>query len=320
MSSETSSNTICTMEYKELSSDDKRCAPSKKIKHGSCIPLDTLIILAEAFNKYIDKNENTKERKIKLDNKYRQKCESNYKQYILKKLSVKIKNCNNQKCWIKQDFINNIDKKKFGNYLYDLKTNTFRPEGPQGNFKWLDTNNINKVMAQYEYKYPNFKFLEAVPMDFATLPYYNHFDENSLMNYYKNNKYKFGVVFNLDFSHQSGSHWVALYTDIKLRQILFSDSVGNAPHKNVLNFMKVIRNVMNNVHNNSPQQSEIIVKINDKKHQRGGSECGVYSLHFIVTLLESADPASTFEQIYNSNERITDEQITTFRKIFFTKE
>ena len=52
-----------------------------------------------------------------------------------------------------------------------LENKVFRPEGPQGRFEWLSTLDINKVLYQYEEKYPDFKFLGAVPLDFIELDY-----------------------------------------------------------------------------------------------------------------------------------------------------
>ena len=34
-------------------------------------------------------------------------------------------------------------------------------------------------------------------------------------------KKKIGIVFNLDKHNQPGSHWVALYTDLKANQVYF---------------------------------------------------------------------------------------------------
>ena len=53
----------------------------------------------------------------------------------------------------------------------DLLENTFRPDGPEGKFEWLNTIHINDVMSQYEKKYNDFKFFGAVPIDFDDLPF-----------------------------------------------------------------------------------------------------------------------------------------------------
>ena len=49
-------------------------------------------------------------------------------------------------------------------------------------------------MEQYKFKYPEFKFLEAVPMDFADLDYYYGFKKKNLLDliqegYFKNWSY-----------------------------------------------------------------------------------------------------------------------------------
>ena len=50
---------------------------------------------------------------------------------------------------------------------------------------------------------------------------------------------------------------------------------------------------------------------NDIKHQHNNTECGVYCLHFLVSMLQGKD----FKK-YIKNKR-SDEQMEKFRKIFF---
>ena len=87
----------------------------------------------------------------------------NDKKHLLKELTSKLENiCNDQICWLKQDFIKSLKDKDI--------LETFRPKGPEGKFEWLSTTHINKVMEQYEKKYNDFKFYGAVPIDFDDLP------------------------------------------------------------------------------------------------------------------------------------------------------
>jgi len=300
--SDNKSENICEIEhdYAANHTNDNRCAPSKQFENESCIPLDLLILLADAYNKSVGK------KIILVDAKYN-KCPSQYKKYLLKKISKELKQCQDQKCWMAQDFARHLNREKFE----ELTTNTFRPEGPQGKFEWLNTVNINNVMQQYELKYPDFKFLEAVPMDFMELGYYGFIKEELIKLHNSNNINKIGIIFNLDNHDQSGSHWVALYSDFKKKQIYFSDSVGNNPHKNVANYMNILKDTINDI--NSDASKKIDVKINKVQHQKGNSECGVYSLNFIIRLLDG----DTFNKFCET--RISDGEINKFRDIYFTK-
>jgi hypothetical protein len=50
---------------------------------------------------------------------------------------------------------------------------------------------------------------------------------------------------------------------------------------------------------------------NSKEHQRKNTECGIYSIYFITSLLENKDPE------YFVNERITDDEMFSLRDKFF---
>ena len=52
---------------------------------------------------------------------------------------------------------------------------------------------------------------------------------------------------------------------------------------------------------------------NHKQHQRGNTECGVYSIHFIIEMLNNADRA--IELFLNGY--IPDNKIEKYRKIYF---
>ena len=141
-----------------FNNEDKKCAPGLNFDNGSCIKLEILIELAKSYNK-----ENSKQ--IKLNSNLETLNPNKYKKYLLKELKKNIKGCKSQKCWTEQSFINNLTKKTRN----ELKKYTFRPDGPNGRFEWLNTYNIDNVMNQYENKHQDFKYLGTVPMDFDSL-------------------------------------------------------------------------------------------------------------------------------------------------------
>ena len=101
---------------------------------------------------------------------------------------------------------------------------------------------------------------------------------------------KIGFIFNLDRSGESGSHWVSLFSDLEKNRIYFFDSVGDHPMREVVTLMDRIEEFCKK-NNNIP----IDRQYNKKKHQHGNSECGVYSVSFILRLLDG----ETFDEISN---------------------
>ena len=87
-------------------------------------------------------------------------------------------------------------------------------------------------MHQYEHKYKDFIYLGTVPVDFDELEHLG-IKDLPLDKLYQDGKKKLGMVINLDEHWQSGSHWVAFYTD--LNKIYFFDSNGHKPEKELKN-------------------------------------------------------------------------------------
>lgn len=276
---------------------DYRCAPSKKFNDGSCISLDILIHMAEIYN---ESNKN----KIILSSKLETLNPKKYKRYLVKEFSQRLDDiCDNQRCWIKQDFVKRMDKK----IKNDLSKNTYRPKGTQGRFDWLSTTNIDQVIKQYEDKYQDFKFLGTVPIDFDDLPGLGIKNLN-FMDLINNNKTKIGIVFNLDEHHKSGSHWVSMYSDLKKGNVYFFDSYGLKPEKRIRKFMRrVTRFIENDLTNKN-----VDVRHNKNRHQYKNSECGVYSINFIVRQLNG----ETFDDI--TSNKILDNKMNKCREVYFT--
>ena len=267
---------------------DKKCAPGKSFKDGSCFTLNNLIEISENFNRTFP----NKSFPIRRDNK----------KYLLRNLTSRIKekyNCNNQTCWINTSFIKNIKNN-------DLTHFTFRPNGPKGKYDWLSTSDIDKVMKQYESKYKNFKFLGAVPYDFEELPYLDtfNFDVEQMK---ANGKNKIGMVVNLDTHDKSGSHWVGFYSNLKSKQVYFFDSFANQPGSRIKKFSNKILKKFSGGGNFSTDD----IIYNKIRHQFSNSECGVYSMNFIIRLLHG----ETFNDITNNITKDTD--MNACRKSYF---
>lgn len=285
---------------------DKRCSPTSMFKDGSCMSLNLLKEMAKAYNqKFPNKIDipTYSDNEITLD---AEKCDKQCKKNLLKQFSTRLSDvCDNQRCWLKQDFIKTI-----GGKMKEELENTFRPNGPKGKFEWLNTLNINDVMSQYEQKYPEYKFMGAVPVDFDELPDLGikNLNYNKLA---KEGTTKLGIVFNLDEHNQPGSHWVAGYTDLDKGQVYYFDSYGVGPEPRISNYLKRCAHNCKKV-GGAKSVKDIDIRFNKIRHQRGDNACGVYSINFILRILKG----ETFDFI---TENITsDDEVNKCREVYFT--
>ena len=235
-----------------------------------------------------------------------------------RKLKTKLRNvCDKESCWLKQQFVN-------GELNGELQT-AFAPEAPQKWKKspneWLSSNDITSVMKQYENKYKCFSFIGPSPIDYNTRKRYGecvweelcHF---SLANEIKNGKKKIGIIFNLDPHYKSGSHWVSLFINIEKRLIFYFDSVGHAVPAKIKKFVKEVTlqgTQLSSEHGSGPIKFEFDEN-SPFEHQQEDTECGIYSLFFIISLLED-----THTERYFKTNLITDKCVERFRKIYFNE-
>jgi hypothetical protein len=293
-----------------------KCAPSKKFENGSCFSLESLKLIASKYNE-----------KNKLD----QINISDNKEDLVKQLTKAFSSsCNSQVCWLRLDLVKSIKNE-------DIHDDTFRPSGPAKKYDWLSTTNINDVVSQYEEKYDDFVFLGAVPNDFEELPILGlsniNFDD-----FIKDKKTKLGLVINLDTHNQSGSHWVALYTDLLKNKIYYFDSVGKKPGKRIKKFNnRILKYMYNKKYNKEINIDEIIgllnktnknvstkyykmlnnklkdfdIRYNNIQHQQNDSECGVYSINFILRMVKG----EKFDEI--TKNITSDEEVNKCRKVYF---
>lgn len=276
-----------------------KCAPHLEFVNGSCIPLELLILMAKAYNKY---HESNKSAQIRLNSKLDTLYPDDYKKYLL--LEFKNRFEGDQKDWINSKYLELMSEE----HKDHLENKVFRPNGPQGRFDWLSTIDINQVLYQYEEKYPDFKFLGAVPRDFMELDYLP-FQKLDLRDLESEGIKRIGVIFNTDKSTGKGKHWISLFADLDKAQIYFSDSMGIRQPSEVNEFMKIIEKYL-------IEKKKILepdIRYNKTQHQRGNSECGVYSINFILRLLKG----KTFDHL--TRKRLSDTQVNKCRVKYFGK-
>ena len=217
--------------------------------------------------------------------------------------------CNTEACWLRQKFIdNNLDA--------ELRTYTFAPKSPETWIKnkneWLSSTDIEKVMKQYERTYPHFVFLGPSPLDFDKKKVYNACVWEELCNfdlkkYLKQNKTKIGIIFNMDPHYKDGSHWMCMMVDITKQLIYYFDSNGDKCPKEI---KKLIERIQQQGHS-----FDLDFKFKENhpyEHQQGDTECGIYVLYFIITILTGKHNYNLF-----TNQKITDDDMEKYRKIYF---
>ena len=218
--------------------------------------------------------------------------------------------CTTEICWMKQDFIKDSPLSR------ELLKN-FKPMMPKkwntNPIEWLNTIDIRDVMNQYEIKYPEFEFVGPVPMDFDTKLGFGQCVVDELCKVKLNNLMakgdtKLGVIFNLDKHTQSGSHWVAMHCDVKGGYIGYWDSYGMKPSPEIVVLMDRLKQQAKDLGH------DLEIKINKTRHQYKNSECGVYCIYFITSLLDG----KSFEEVVENI--ISDDDMNAKRKVFFNKD
>ena len=267
------------------------CAPKKETKFNTCFDKPALINIITTWNT-INKDNLIKYKKTdsvnilwnKVNNKFKYKC-------------------NTELCWLKDGYIN---KNKYKRYFKPFKPD----EWNQNPREWLSTLDIEAVLKQYESKFPEFFFIGSVPIDFD----YELSPGNCVVNelckinidlFYRKNKTKVGIVFNLDKHNQPGSHWVALFCNFDKKELNYFDSYGYSVPDEINTLMKRLQI--------QSKEKNINLKLNynDVRHQYKNSECGIYCINFIISMLENKN----FKNF--CNKIVSDDTIFKKRKYLF---
>lgn len=283
-----------------MAAEAKHCAPGRSGDRLSCFTLKSLKKMATALNQDAADDVDTEGG----GKKYKHIPTNGTKEQLWNAIRTRLKDrCGNKEfCWVDQKFAKNLQDP-------DISEEIFRPKMPaEWKYKpntWLTNIDIDLVMKQYEKQFPDFLFIGPVPSDCP-----NGFScELSAFDPVKMKRAginRMGIVYNLDKHNQPGSHWVAVYIDVdKHRDVTYYDSYGHAPPPSIKHFLTTTKRKLDDA------GIPVEYKYNKIRHQFGGSECGVYSMNYIIQRLYGASMKKAV------NKKIPDKQMEEMRKYLF---
>ena len=273
-----------------------QCSPEVSVEEGNftCFTYDQLKSIAAKHNKRASKKDrivvsrNKKQLWININNKMKNVCK------------------NDESCWIQDEKV--LEER-------------FRPDHPKEWIKqprtWLSNFDIQSVLTQYERKYPTFKQLGVFPRNYGDTIMNQCVAEElcelDVVKLLRNNKYQLGIVFNTDPHYMSGSHWVAVYINTSPKSdkfgFYFYDSNADKPFSDVIKLYEAVKSQIQNT-----TKKTFDIHVNDVKHQFKNTECGMFSIYFIVEMLKKNNK---FQQVIK--QKIDDDKVFKLRKRFFNR-
>jgi hypothetical protein len=233
---------------------------------------------------------------------------SNDPQQIYQHLIAYFKDCKTESCWLKKFHVKRTE-------VQDL----FAPLAPASWDKkpneWLSDYDIAQVMKQYEKKYTCFTFMGPSPIDFDKPDHQTNtcvwpeLCTLQLKTLLQQKKTKLGIIFNTDTHDKSGQHWISMFVNLKKHQIFYFDSVGEPMPPEI---KALIERICQQGLQLQPPIHFDIDSNEGIQHQYGNTECGIYSLFFIVHMLEDK-----ITKNYVKTHILKDKYMQQFRQKYF---
>lgn len=194
----------------------------------------------------------------------------------------------------------------------------FAPKAPNSWDKhpneWLTSTDITSVMKRYERQHPNFEFIGPAPIDFDSKDtnkngcVWKELCEFSVKDCLNRKKTQIGIIFNTDPHYKSGSHWIAMFVNLKKKFIYFFDSNGDPCPKQIDSLRKRIQTQAKEMRKSLKYHSNV-----GFRHQQTTTECGMYCLYFIISLLTEKHGVDSF-----TSKKLGDSTMMRHRGVFFS--
>jgi len=282
------------------------CHPSSEGKtpnKSSCFTVESLNKIKDAYNK------THQDSQITIKDPH----------LLWLEMQSRFASCDKEDCWLEQ-----IHDKTLRDRIDEI---SFAPDHPdkwkRNPDEWLSNYDILEVLEQYEEKHKDFKFIGPTPIDFDSRPHkksgkcvWQELCDFSLDRLDPRIK-KIGVVFNLDKHDEKGSHWVSLYIDMIHKFVFYFDSAGDDIPDEVQRLVDRVQEQWNAKHGSQLE----FYKNHPFEHQYENTECGMYSLFFIITLLTQKikEKHYTLPELIKlfTSKRIPDDFVFNYRKVYF---
>jgi hypothetical protein len=209
-------------------------------------------------------------------------------------------------------------------------THKFKPPGPRNSTALLSNVHIDNVLKLWAEEFPDFYACPFAMADFNTNG--DHFATVKLEELREGKCRTFGCVMNTDNSRGPGTHWVAVFVDMRPEAednmpwtIEYFNSAGRPPAAPVVRWMEQTRakltvaraklltlQARSNVSGATAGPVETWA-VSSVSHQQSQTECGPYALYYIRRRLEGARPKDFMDALY----RIPDRAMVEFRHYLF---
>lgn len=272
---------------------ENQCAFNINAKDNVCSDQSTLKKMEEFINQLGNDNKSNLQAEEIIEN------------------AKKITNCESELCVLKNKQFEEFTGSATTEHVINTR---FKPEGPSHTTEWLNNDNIDFVINQWNRVYPNFLHIPFQMIDFdeqqTRLYTLNLADE------YKKGIRKMGCVINTDKSSGKGIHWFCVFADLAGNEhwtLEYFDSAGDYPKRSVHAWLNKQRSML--AESYPDKRIEVIDVTKSNQLQRSTTECGVFSLWYILSRLNGI-PYNYFSQ----PSAINDDMMYKFRKFLFRHE
>ena len=317
-----------------------QCHPSiaasgDRIFDASCFTPDTLDEIKTAFNSQKDTN-----KKQRGGLPQPRIIHSSDPVKVWNHIRESIPECDRETCWVEK-IADPVLKEKLQKQLFVPK----RPEEwAEDKNSWLSNYDISRVMDQYQTAHSThgsaFRFIGPGFIDYdyrnkdgqCVIAELCNMDIGGLRT--EGVRYV-GIVFNLDKHTGKGTHWVSVFIDISRETPFFFyfNSTGEPIPDEIVRFRKEVEGKLG-THpgkTNNADQGKVKFYSSSTEHQHSDTECGMYSLVFLVTMLTGERPTSKLqnrkadtmtmdqriEYFTDPSTKLTDAVVEEFRHVYF---
>ena len=197
-----------------------------------------------------------------------------------------------------------------------------RPRKDAYHRTYLTNRDLSRILSQYAAADPTFELVGVVPIDFCDVGYGAAVCDLRLERLVRAGRRRAAVVFNTEPSDEPGEHWVLLWIDVSggvgAALVAYVDSEGADPPPRIARLMRRLRAQADTARRRrgpcaDPDRGPRprTVSVVERAHQRGGTLCGVYVVHFVERLLGGA-PLESLSGVGGT--RVTHKAMHEFRR------